>query len=350
GMEERQFKQIVMIAQGEFLKLLLADSRERSEIFRRVFATDGYRRAQLLLKEEEKRLHAQLEEDRRGLLQRAAGFAPPEESDWRGAWAQWLKEEAVYDLPRALEAAKAMLQEDESALESLKERACLLAPRLKAAHGALERAQQAEQDRRELDENRRAWAQLQAEAPGREQDRFRLAEDRRAAELTDGPAGSARLAGQEAEAAERELQARVQRRAAALTAWTESLAALEQAKRQQGDLAEAAAQAAALQERMPLYRQRQRRRGGKAGGGGGRRAAAGGGAGGPAGAGRGLSGGAAAAGGAAGREPGGAGEPRAQNRADAGAGPAAGRAGPAAWRDRGPPGAEAPGGRRLRPG
>lgn len=256
GMEERQFKQIVMIAQGEFLKLLLADSRERSEIFRRVFATDGYRRAQLLLKEEEKRLHAQLEEDRRGLLQRAAGFAPPEESDWRGAWAQWLKEEAVYDLPRALEAAKAMLQEDESALESLKERACLLAPRLKAAHGALERAQQAEQDRRELDENRRAWAQLQAEAPGREQDRFRLAEDRRAAELTDGPAGSARLAGQEAEAAERELQARVQRRAAALTAWTESLAALEQAKRQQGDLAEAAAQVAALQERMPLYRQR----------------------------------------------------------------------------------------------
>ena len=256
GMEERQFKQIVMIAQGEFLKLLLADSRERSEIFRRVFATDSYRRAQLLLKEEEKRLHAQLEEERRSLLQRAASFAPPEESGWQTDWSQWLKEEAIYDLPRALAAAKAMLEEDESALQSLNERARLLAPKLKAAHGALERALQAEENRQRLEENRAAWAQLEAQAPEREEERRRLAEDRRVAELTDGPAESERLARQQAEAAQKELQARLSRREEALTAWTQALAAMEAAKGRERELAEASAEAAAIEGRLPLYRQR----------------------------------------------------------------------------------------------
>ncbi|HKM43124.1 MAG TPA: SMC family ATPase, partial [Limnochordia bacterium] len=42
GIKSDQFKQIAMIAQGEFLKLLLADSKERGEIFRRVFSTNLY--------------------------------------------------------------------------------------------------------------------------------------------------------------------------------------------------------------------------------------------------------------------------------------------------------------------
>ena len=36
----KQFKQLCMLAQGEFLKLLLAGSKERAEIFRRIFGTD----------------------------------------------------------------------------------------------------------------------------------------------------------------------------------------------------------------------------------------------------------------------------------------------------------------------
>ena len=41
GVDARQFKQIVMIAQGEFTKLLLADSKEKEKIFRNLFHTDG---------------------------------------------------------------------------------------------------------------------------------------------------------------------------------------------------------------------------------------------------------------------------------------------------------------------
>lgn len=39
-----QFKQIVMIAQGEFRELLNADTDARTEIFRTIFMTDGYRK------------------------------------------------------------------------------------------------------------------------------------------------------------------------------------------------------------------------------------------------------------------------------------------------------------------
>ena len=51
GMNAKQFKQIVMIAQGEFQKLLIASSTERAEIFRTIFDTDRYLNLQNKLKE-----------------------------------------------------------------------------------------------------------------------------------------------------------------------------------------------------------------------------------------------------------------------------------------------------------
>ena len=42
GLDYQQFSQIAMIAQGDFLKLLLADTRERQGIFRDIFHTGPY--------------------------------------------------------------------------------------------------------------------------------------------------------------------------------------------------------------------------------------------------------------------------------------------------------------------
>lgn len=53
GITAGQFKQIAMIAQGEFLQLLLASSKERGEIFRRIFNTEHYQNAQRMLKVKE---------------------------------------------------------------------------------------------------------------------------------------------------------------------------------------------------------------------------------------------------------------------------------------------------------
>ena len=40
GINAKQFKQIAMLAQGEFIQILFADSKTRTEIFRRIFETD----------------------------------------------------------------------------------------------------------------------------------------------------------------------------------------------------------------------------------------------------------------------------------------------------------------------
>lgn len=77
GVDCRQFKQIAMIAQGEFLRLLLADSRDRAEIFRRVFATDRYLALQEKLKAREKELRDALAESERSILQLCLSFSLP---------------------------------------------------------------------------------------------------------------------------------------------------------------------------------------------------------------------------------------------------------------------------------
>jgi exonuclease SbcC len=76
GIQYRQFKQIAMIAQGEFLKLLLAESKERGDIFRRVFNTDYYQWVQRRLKSEEITHKRQCEQLEQSILQHIAGIMP----------------------------------------------------------------------------------------------------------------------------------------------------------------------------------------------------------------------------------------------------------------------------------
>ena len=59
GVDREQFSQIAMIAQGDFLKVLLASTEERSEIFRRIFQTERFRQVQLHLKSDTAECHRQ---------------------------------------------------------------------------------------------------------------------------------------------------------------------------------------------------------------------------------------------------------------------------------------------------
>ena len=61
GVDVNQFTQISMIAQGEFLKLLHAPSRERKEIFARIFDTRIYGQIQSRLREQSRELYDQLD-------------------------------------------------------------------------------------------------------------------------------------------------------------------------------------------------------------------------------------------------------------------------------------------------
>ena len=68
GVDARQFMQIAMIAQGDFLRLLLAKSDERKEIFSRIFDTRIFGRVQEELKNRNKRCYGELEDNRKSCL------------------------------------------------------------------------------------------------------------------------------------------------------------------------------------------------------------------------------------------------------------------------------------------
>ena len=61
GMDMNQFSQVSMISQGDFMKLLLASSKERKEIFSKIFPTEIYWKIQMELKNQERQLFGRLE-------------------------------------------------------------------------------------------------------------------------------------------------------------------------------------------------------------------------------------------------------------------------------------------------
>ena len=79
GLSVEQFTQIVMIAQGDFLKLLYTKSDERKKIFSKLFQTDRYWRIQERLKYRSIHLDNQIEENKRAYAQEQARITIPEE-------------------------------------------------------------------------------------------------------------------------------------------------------------------------------------------------------------------------------------------------------------------------------
>lgn len=83
GLDANQFMQIAMIAQGDFLKLLHAESKERKLIFSKIFQTNLYYRVEEKLKERAKQLYIQVEETRKDILREMERVELPNEIEER---------------------------------------------------------------------------------------------------------------------------------------------------------------------------------------------------------------------------------------------------------------------------
>lgn len=81
-LDYRQFKQISLIAQGEFQQLLTASSRERTMIFRNIFQTQLYDRITQLLGQQVKALNGRLEENRHRMEEVSGGLRMESEA-WK---------------------------------------------------------------------------------------------------------------------------------------------------------------------------------------------------------------------------------------------------------------------------
>jgi DNA repair exonuclease SbcCD ATPase subunit len=75
GLNYRQFTQIAMIAQGDFQKLLLAGTAQRSEIFRQIFHTGIYQEIQNRLRDEARERRERYEETLRSTAQYMSGIS-----------------------------------------------------------------------------------------------------------------------------------------------------------------------------------------------------------------------------------------------------------------------------------
>ena len=80
GLDREQFAQVAMIAQGDFLKLLLADTKERQKIFRNIFHTNLYVELQDRLAKQANAVKYQWEDVRNSIRQYVEGILCDETS------------------------------------------------------------------------------------------------------------------------------------------------------------------------------------------------------------------------------------------------------------------------------
>ncbi len=135
GLDMKQFTQIAMIAQGDFRKLLLADTEERSNIFRKLFHTDLYKTIQERLKFEAGGLDKAYKELLRSIRQYTEQVRYAEEKPLGQQWMQMERNGFEGNLEEGLEILQEFLKIDKETLKSLNKR-------MKENDGELEKVNQ----------------------------------------------------------------------------------------------------------------------------------------------------------------------------------------------------------------
>ncbi len=95
GIDRSQFTEISMIAQGDFLKLLLASTDERKKIFQKIFKTRTYYLLTERLKSESSKLTREYENEAMSLRQYVSGIKAPEGGEYAEKLSEIIESEAV---------------------------------------------------------------------------------------------------------------------------------------------------------------------------------------------------------------------------------------------------------------
>lgn len=159
GLDYDQFSQISMIAQGDFLKLILADTRERQAIFREIFRTGPYQVFQERLKAESGKLRAECEKAREGVSQYIQGIQCGAESPLR-AQAEMVRAGKM-PMEEVMEALRALLAEDEGAEADIEDQMRGVDEGLEKANVLLGQAEELRRARSRLDETEKEQAALE---------------------------------------------------------------------------------------------------------------------------------------------------------------------------------------------
>lgn len=149
GVTREQFAQIAMLAQGDFRKLLLADTKERQQIFRNLFHTNRYQTLQIRLEEERKEVAACCEEAKKSVAQYLAGIKYAEDSSYREMAAKAGQGDLL--MTDTMELLRGLLQEDRHCGESVAQELQKVNSRLEEIHTQTGQAQEISRTRQELE-------------------------------------------------------------------------------------------------------------------------------------------------------------------------------------------------------
>lgn len=141
GVGKEQFTQVAMIAQGEFIRLLHASSRERKEIFAKVFDTGIYEKIQRRLREESKSLYGKLEDNRKLCVHEIQGVQCAAGSVFLDRW-QEACERPETDSGQIQEILRLLIKEQRQQERRLKEQEAEISRRLEEQNYKLRRAQE----------------------------------------------------------------------------------------------------------------------------------------------------------------------------------------------------------------
>ncbi len=152
GLSRIQFSQVAMIAQGDFRKLLSANTKDRLEIFRKIFRTDHFQMLQRQLKEEAGKLARQCSELDREIDRCLGEILLPDDPDLKRSWNEARENrEDISEITKQLASLLSLVEEDQKGLE--KER--------QERDGQLEKLRAQSQTAKETEEKREQLTALQ---------------------------------------------------------------------------------------------------------------------------------------------------------------------------------------------
>lgn len=257
GIDCPQFKQVGMIAQGEFMKLLNASTDDREGILRQVFATQKYQDLTHALQVAASDAKKACETQNLLMLERFRQVDCPETSAQKEGIVNLKRAESPALLPQMQAALAALLEEDRAELARLEPALERAKQDLERATRLEEQAKTAEGTRQRLKAERAELTQLQDKAPEMQQreEAFRRSEAalkqvKPLADRADGAAAAEAKANRELQALAPRLEQAQQNEAAAL-------ARLEQAKATHLEVESLSKKLALLEQQLPLYRRHQ---------------------------------------------------------------------------------------------
>ena len=199
GLDKQQFTQVAMIAQGDFLKLLLAKTEERSRIFREIFHTKPYQILQEQLKSASGTLRMEYEEVSRSIGQYVQGIRCNENSLYRTELERVSGKNQMVSIKETLDVLKQILEEDSAEILELEQQLTQLEQELEEVNRQLGKVQTIQKTRVSLEREERlleewvpkyahaqeAWKEQQEKRPVIEQLLLQIHEEQKGLKAYD---------------------------------------------------------------------------------------------------------------------------------------------------------------------